>query len=876
MRQATGAQRFIVAAVVGCTEACVSRPWRTILAFLALALAGAAIAAATLRVDTDPGLMISNEPKFSRDYQALIADFPVLENGFLIVVDAGNTGEGRRLAGEIADHLKTRPGLFTNVFAPGHGRYFETHGLLYLPEAEVDKIAADVENLAPLLNSLSLQPDIGGLDDLLQQIVPVAEVGQAPAELARLLGAMADTAGRFNKGRTAPLDWSSLGNKPPEPDRTRWYVFAKPVLDYSALEAAGAPMREVRSLSAALEKNHPGVSIRLTGAAAIDAEEFESVSKGAVTAAVTSFVLVALTILIGFPVLVLLVPALALIVLGFLATAGFAALSIGYLNMISVAFAVLFIGLGIDYAVHVVLRFAEERAKGRDQREAAVSAVRHTALPLTLCTVTTSLAFLSFGFTDFVGMAQLGVISAGGVVIALLASVTLVPAILVLLPVRQDRLAAKFARLRSGDAGAAPGGGGFHLRAAAIAVVVLAAFGAFLLKDARFDGDPLNLKDPEAPSMIAFNDIAKDEPGQTYAVQFVSKPGPELTRLVERAKALPEVSGVRTIEDLLPENQDAKLERLNRAGDLLPAEILPASAMSEGERREYFSSVRSLSGRIAGARRVPERVQKTAKRLAENIAEALAAAEQEPARLAELEAALIEGFPSFFQDIRRIVTLDRATPGNIAEGLKERYVSPDGRWRVEILPSGNMRDPAELNRFVTAVSALHPDMTGASVDIKGSADVVAEAMRIASFAALVLVCLVLFPVLRSVRDVLLVLAPLVLAGLLVVGYSVAAEAPFNFANVIVIPLLIGLGVDSAIHYVLRARGESERMAVSGTWTPRAVLISAITTLGSFGTLWMSGHRGLASMGELLSISIVATLLCTLVVLPELIRWIRTG
>jgi predicted RND superfamily exporter protein len=119
---------------------------------------------------------------------------------------------------------------------------------------------------------------------------------------------------------------------------------------------------------------------------------------------------------------------------------------------------------------------------------------------------------------------------------------------------------------------------------------------------------------------------------------------------------------------------------------------------------------------------------------------------------------------------------------------------------------------------------------------------------------------------------MLVLAPLVLAVVLMIGYTVVFNSPFTFANVIVLPLLLGLGIDSAIHYVMRAREEGFATEVASTSTPRAVVISAVTTMGSFETLWLSAHRGMSSMGELLTIAIVITLLCTLIVLPQLIDW----
>jgi predicted RND superfamily exporter protein len=186
-------------------------------------------------------------------------------------------------------------------------------------------------------------------------------------------------------------------------------------------------------------------TVRLTGEAAMDAEEFEAVTKGAITAGIVSFIIVSITIFFGLPSLRLIIPAMALIVLGFLINTGFATVSIGYLNMISVAFAVLFIGLGVDYAVHVVLRYAEERARGLSRTDAATAAVTKMGPALALCTLTTALAFLAFVPTSFVGMAQLGIIASGGMVIAFVASITLIPALLKLIPDNQAKIERKLA-----------------------------------------------------------------------------------------------------------------------------------------------------------------------------------------------------------------------------------------------------------------------------------------------------------------------------------------------------------------------------------------------------------------------------------------------
>ncbi len=868
------AQDRRIAQLIGSiTARCVQRPVLTVCVFVAVALASALLAATQLKVDTDPSLMISNDLPASSAYQSFHRQFPALKGAFLLIVDAPDGTKGRRAAGDIAAAMQKRPDLFSHVFAPGNGPFFDKYGVLYLPEDAVKKLSEDIRQMTPMFDAMSLQPDLAGLDDLFKQISPVVEVGQAPDEVATLFTKIADTVSSAQSGTPRPMEWSSIGQVTPASQQTRWFVFAKPVLDFSALDAAAAPMAETRRLMAEAAPAGSGIKVQLTGDAALNAEEFETVTQGAALAGLASFALVTATVLIGLPALVLVVPALALIVLGLMITAGLAVLSVGYLNMISVAFAVLYIGLGVDYAVHVVLRFAEERSKGQDRKSAALAAAQATATPLALCTLTTSFAFLTFTLTDFVGMAQLGIISAAGVTVAFVASATLVPAILCLLPVSSEKLARKFERLNPDPRGSSSS---FRLglrRGATFIILGLGAVSLFALPQARFDSDPINLKDPNSPAMVAFNDLAKNLSGQVYAVHLVAEPGKDFEDAMQAFKALPEVAEVRSVSSLIPANQTAKIEILKGLQQSLPSEILPSSPMSDEERSEYLTSILSSVAQMAKAPDASPLISQAAKRLETGLKAFLAEAGQKAGALGALDTALIERFPVLFEQVRQIANLDPVTPDTLAQGFKDRFIAPDGRWRMEILPKEDMRQSQNLEHFVDVTVATNPAVTGAPVDIKEAADVVAHAILLTYGAAFTLVILVIYPVLRRVRDVFLVLAPLMLAGLLMVGYTVVFNAPFNFANVIVLPLLLGLGVDSAIHYVLRARAEEGSRTVTKTWTPRAVMISAFTTMGSFGSLWLSSHLGLASMGELLCVAVFFTLASTLVVLPQLIEWL---
>jgi predicted RND superfamily exporter protein len=287
---------------------------------------------------------------------------------------------------------------------------------------------------------------------------------------------------------------------------------------------------------------------------------------------------------------------------------------------------------------------------------------------------------------------------------------------------------------------------------------------------------------------------------------------------------------------------------------------------------EYLASWRDAVTAMAQAETITPQIRSAAARLEQALAAFMAANQSSPDRIQALEISLVQGFPALFETTRQLTSLSRVTADTVDKGLRRRFIAPDGRWRLNVLPRGDMLDPVQQAQFVNAVLEISPHATGAPVEITGATQVVKSSMSMAVVISLVLVLIVTFVILRRVGDVLLTLAPLLLAGVLLAGYTVVFSSPFNFANVIVLPLLIGLGIDSAIHYVTRARESNFRTDVIKTWTPRAILISGVTTMGSFGTLWLSPHRGMASMGELLAVTITIALMCTLVVLPQLISW----
>ncbi|VAV91665.1 Hopanoid-associated RND transporter, HpnN, partial [hydrothermal vent metagenome] len=667
--------------------------------------------------------------------------------------------------------------------------------------------------------------------------------------------------------RSVVLDWAATVTGQVGQDPKRWFISVKPVLDFSEIDPSEVALKEAKRIIADPEITRSGkVKIALTGEAALNGEEFQSVTQGAALAGIVSFFLVTIVIWLGMPVARLIIPALSLLVLGFMVNIGFATVAVGSLNMISVAFAVLFIGLGIDYAIHTVLRYWEERVRGRDNLQAIAAAAHHAGPALALCTLTTSLAFLAFVPSDFVGMAQLGIIAAGGIVVALIASLTLIPAVLAKMDItpKEKHLL---------NTPVLPKPVWQHLRLGTTVFTVLVAIAAIvLLHDVRFDGDPVNLKDPTSPSVVAFKELLKSQPGEAYAAQIIVKDAETAEQLVPRLQQLDSVKSVRWADSFLPARQEAKLQQLSSLAGIVPSGHLQIIDITPAQRRKALSDIQAALLQIEQTSQASEKLRFEAATLRRALIILNIPQPASNETLALLEHDMFLQLPGLLQRLGEMAVTEPLDIQTLDIDIARRYVTGDGRWRLEVIPRDDLGNETALRAFVADVRQIADNVTGTPVEITGAADVVSSAMKMATIIAFGLVLLVLIPVLRSAVSITLVLAPLVLSALLLLAYTVIFKSPFNFANVIVLPLLLGLGVDSAIHYVMRAREDGAKRQVVDTTTPRAVLISAMTTIGSFGTLWLSPHMGMSSMGELLTIAIIITLITTLIVLPQFIAW----
>lgn len=837
----------------------------------------------TLGVSTDTAGMISERLEWRQRYLAYKEDFPQYFEEVVIVIDGQTAELAERARDRLAGRLDREETIRT-VYAPGAEEFFRTNGLLYLDAGELRDLSDNLAGVQPFMGRLLDDTTLVGLASVLSDAMDEAAGGEE-IDLAPVMLDLAPAFPAAASGQFYRLSWRGLVNGEEDGGGVhRRFIIVQPEIDFSGIQGEKA-MDLIRSAAAelGLDPAH-GVTVRLTGSVAIANEELTTVSRGMGVATAAALVLVVVILFTALRSTWLVISSVYTLIAGLVATAAFAALAIGTLNLISVAFAVLYIGLGIDYAIHFCLRYRDLVGGGSPHREAIKATAGDVGSSLVICAATTSAGFLAFVPTAYSGVSELGIIAGAGMLISLGANLTLLPAMLYIFPISPG-----IARQKTGE-----GRGLDRLREAPLRhrwlvwTVVGAATAAslMLLPRAGFEYNPMKLRPQKGEAVATFNELmAGEDPPLT--ITAVKDTVEEAAVAKARLKGLATVDRVVTVFDFVPKDQDEKL------GIIEEMALLMGPDLARGRYGEDGGAEHSVGDRFAALERLevalseftetgPDENSLAAGILAVNVRDFLDAVEDRPAdevreAVERLEESLLGGLPPLASDLSAMLDADYVTFEDLPPGLVERWVSPSGGYRVEVFPAVDLTDDAEMKRFVGEVRAIEPEATGPVVFMVEAAGSVIDAFTEAFIYALALICLILFIILRRIRSVVLVLVPMLLAGVYTAAATVVLDVPFNFANTIALPLILGLGVDNGVHMVHRARARGAGGDVEGggsimaTSTVRAIFYSVLTTTAGFGGLAFSPHPGTASIGVLLAVGVLLNLLCTLVFLPTLLE-----
>ena len=852
--------RSIIARIVDFST---RRRWTVIVVTLLVALAASIYSVRHFAIDTNIDHLISPELAWRKQEAEFERAFPQRAELILVVLQAPTPEDVKQATMALAARLAERRDVLKSVRMPGGGEFFEKNGLLYLGKEELARTTSQLTRAQPLLGTLASDPSLRGVLDALQFGAMGVQGGHFKLDdMARVLNLAGDTLDRVLAGQKASFSWRVMvKGKPADTGELRRFIEAHPILDFHALEPGHAATSVIRQAAAELQLAEQfGASVRLTGPIPLSDEEFATLKESAPRDVAITLVAVIVILWLALHSSRLILACFISLLVGLAATFALGLILVGALNLISVAFAVLFIGLGVDFGIQFSVRYRAERHEVDDLPAALHNTGHNVGAQLTLAATAVAAGFFSFMPTDYRGLSELGIIAGTGMLIAFVTSVTLLPALISVFgpPGEPHEL---------GYRSLAPVDRFMERHRIPIVVITLAVaiLGSPLLYYMHFDFNVLNMRSPKTESVATYLELKRDANTGINSIHVLAPSLAEAQRRAARIAQIPEVSQTMTLNSFVPEAQDEKLGLLRRAAATLnptlnPKRMRPAPSDAENVRAltSTADALRKISNEDGGPGAT------AARRLADLLSQV---AKGDPAVRSRAEASFVPPLRITMDELRNGLKAQKVTLDTLPADLKRDWTTDDGRALIEVMPKGDPNDNEVMRKFADAVLRIEPTATGSPVSLQESGRTVVRAFIEAGIFALVSITILLWVVLRRFSDVLLTLVPLLLAGVVTLEICVLINLPLNFANIIALPLLLGVGVAFKIYYVMAWRaGQTSLLQSSLT---RAVFFSAMTTVTAFGSLWMSSHPGMSSMGKLLVLSLTCTLAAAVLFQPAL-------
>ncbi|MGD9126344.1 MAG: MMPL family transporter [Planctomycetia bacterium] len=765
-------------------------------------------------------------------------------------------------------------------------------GLYYLPEKELKAIDPFLCEYGPIIDGdwqqLQMSHMIDGLClrlyasqtqnaasvDTVSSTVVLAQLDQL---CNCLIAGLGSTPGYSSPWPMMPDSVSMLNDLGPYllANEGRWGLIllrlAKDETDEASFAPESRAIDELRNVVAQVKAAHPDVSVGLTGLPIMENDEMRSSQSAMLRASLLSLAGVACLFIAGFGGVRHPLMTVGALLLAMTWSFGYITVAIGHLNILSIAFGVILIGLGIDFGIHYVARYVQLRHEHELCETALVHTARSVGPGIITGAVTTAIAFFMAGFTDFTGVAELGVIAGGGIVLCCIAAIVVLPAMIRLsdggrtaalkpLPPPLDIprwLAWLFRR---------PG----WLFGMSLAITIVLGIG---ISQLYYDHNLLNLQAEGVESIELEHKLLTESDQSVWFALSLTDSREELLARKQKFLALPSVERVDEIASLLPKDQEKKqplIQQISHRLAPLPERPPAIPIDPPGELGQALARAQLLVKKIPnsdGVSRKLTQIRGQLRRLTDREC---------VTRLGECQHRIAADLLNRLFVLREMANPEPPRLEDLPESLVTRFVGKQKaghpkRFLMKIYAKGNIWDMAAMRQFVTQVRQVDPKVTGNPLQTYEASLAMKSSYEKAAWFALVAIVFILILDFESVSFALLAMIPLGLGMLQMFGILGMIGIPLNPANMIVLPLILGIGIDDGVHVVhdFRRQRGPYRMSAS---TASAVLITSITTMVGFGSMMIASHRGLQSLGRVLTIGVTCCLFTSLIMLPAILAW----
>ncbi len=852
-------------------------PKRFIFFILLITLATWCFVYKNISVNTSNTDLLSKELTFRKNDIAFTKAFPQFSNNIIVVVNGKKSDEVKDRASDLYErliHEHRDKYLYDYIFYQDELDFFKKNGLLYLSEEELEEKLDDMARYQPFISRLANDLSLYNFLDTINLFLSADLSDENIEKINKLFEHLGENE---NEGY---IVWGDLFSNNDSSNYTE-IIHIQPRLDATTFNPA-------KRILTFLEENIEGTdkyydaNVRLSGVVPMEQDELNTLGGGAKIGVTISLILVFMLLLIAFRNSLYLLASFLTLVIGLIWTTTFALFLFKELNLISIAFAVLFIGLGIDFSIHYLLRTYEFSSK--KLKDFLLSTNKSITKALLLTAIAVAIGFFSFAFTSFSGLAQLGIIAGGGMFISLFLTLSFLPSFLILIKKFSNQKLDNYTKDNLKDFNFADFMSFFKRNAKIFFTlsVFFLLFSIFNLKNIQFDNDPMKLRNQESPSVITMNDLIKDKTINPHSVDVLADDINKADELKKKISNLDEVKEVIYFKDLIPKNQDEKLEILDQFKI-----FFPEVKLSQGSSRKYrkwetdpelfkkkddlwkeeqnkiFELLKSIENK-ASEKKIDTSYIKYLKGHILYL---------KPMEVAfGIESRIFKYFKSNIKKFNESLKAEKISYTNIDRKLLKKYES-HRTYRLEIIPSKNLDDQNNKKEFVESVSQIAPNISGGAFTMYEAGRSILQSFKEAMIISICLTTLFLFFTLRNFKKVFIVFINLVAALLFSLSFLTLSGLNLNFANIIALPLLFGLGAATSIQTILRTeKFKTLDDYFANSTTPRAIVFSLLTTLGTFFVLSLSSHVGTASMGKLLIISIFSIYLANLTILLPLEKY----
>ena len=839
--------------------------------------------------DTSRDNLVGSGKKYHQNFLKFKREFPT-QDDLVVVVESENPEKNRQFVERLGARLDAETNLFHDVLYKGDLSMLGPKALLFVPQTNLVDLKLRLQGYRPFIAQFTRTTNLVSLFDMINAQFRTAKA-EENAENDSLVNAL-PALERIVTQATASLRRSGV---PPTPgltalfdagddaeqqvyitfDKGRIYLATAQAPNQDKNEAA---VRRLRELVEEVKHEVPGLNVGLTGEPVLEIDEMLQSQKDTIVASIASLIVCALIFIYGYQQTGRPIKATLCLIVGLGYTMAFATLTVGHLNILTITFVPILIGLAIDYGVHLISRYEEELRLGKSEEAALAKAMVFTGQGIFTGAFTTAGAFLAMAFTDFKGIQEMGIICGGGLLICLIPMMTMLPVLLLrgrqnVIDHHQVELAARRARIEN-----------FWLQRPFWVVGVtlaLCALAAFQILKVKFDYNLLNLQSAGLPA-VEFEKklIASASKSVLYAAVIATN----LDQAIAFERQLTNLSSVHSVESMtkyLAEDQTRKLALVGDIkSDLASVRFEPPDPQPVVI-RDLSSTLYSTYGYLGAAYDEVKQGKPELTNQFVALREAIADLRQEmhpsdPARrervslqLAAFQQALFNDVQDTFQALQKQDNREPLRVQDLPQGLRDRFVGTNGNYLLMVYPKNDIWQRENQQVFVEQVQSVDPMATGTPVQLFYYTELLKKSYEEAARYSLLAITLLVFFHFRSPLSVALALIPVGVGFLWLGGLMGCFGIALNPANIMTLPLVIGIGVTNGIH-ILNRFAEEQTPSILARSTGKAVLVSGLTTIAGFGSLILGRHRGIQSLGYVMSAGLATCMIAGLTFLPALL------